>query len=238
MFDDFYTKAAELDRQGLPFANRLWWFAPNGQPLANPAIRRSSLPMEPCMVGLVATVRNHRWFVRHCEPCTAVGRITAQSFVVVATHGQYDELAIEHILQAAPGYLVLVASRTRAEAIRSQLLQQGNDPEQLRAMRAPAGIDIGARRGDEIALSIMAEIVAFRHGREQNTAMQPSPRRTEHKQPEIVIDPVCGMEVAIAGAQHHYLLEDPNYYFCCPGCRGRFIKNPQRFLSAVHDPTN
>lgn|GEM_PF-2747721 len=110
--------------------------------------------------------------------------------------------------------------------------------EALRAMRAPAGIDIGARRGDEIALSIMAEIVAFRHGREQNTAMQPSPRRTEHKQPEIAIDPVCGMEVAITGAQHHYLLEDPNYYFCCPGCRGWFIKNPQRFLSAVHDPTN
>jgi xanthine dehydrogenase accessory factor len=164
----------------------------------------------------------------------AVGRITPQSFVVVATHGQYDELALEQILQADPGYIGLVASRTRAEAIRTQLVQQGLDPHRLRAIHAPAGIDIGARRGDEIALSIMAEIVAFRRGRERSIAIELPPRPAESKQPEIAIDPVCAMEVAIAGAQHHYLLEGTIYYFCCPGCRGRFIKNPQRFLAANH----
>lgn len=165
----------------------------------------------------------------------AVSRITPQSFVVIATHGQYDELALEQILQAAPCYVGLVASQARAAAIRSQLIAQGIDSQRLQAVRAPAGIDIGARRGDEIALSIMAEIVAFRRGRERSSLAEHPPQQAAIPQLAVAIDPVCGMEVAIAGAQHQYAHNETSYYFCCSGCRGRFIKNPQRFLAAASD---
>jgi xanthine dehydrogenase accessory factor len=157
-------------------------------------------------------------------------QINPQTYVVVATHGQYDELALEQVLGASPAYIGLVASRTRGAEVRQQLQANGIAAELLQVLRAPAGIDIGARRGDEIALSIMAEIVAVRRGREMSSTSQPAIRPVLNLQPAVAIDPVCGMEVAIAGAQYRHEHDGVLYYFCCPGCRGRFIKHPERFL--------
>jgi xanthine dehydrogenase accessory factor len=157
------------------------------------------------------------------------GQINSQSYVVVATHGQYDELALEQVLRAGPAYVGLVASRSRGNEVRRLLQQQGISADHV--LRAPAGIDIGARRGDEIALSIMAEIVATRRGREVSGSVLPAPRLAA--EPAMAKDPVCGMDVAIAGAQYSYAYLGITYYFCCPGCRGRFIKHPERFLVQV-----
>jgi len=94
-------------------------------------------------------------------------KITPTTYIVVASHGNYDELALEKLLAANPGYVGLVASKKRAEGVRDYLLGQGLSETDLLPLKAPAGLDIQARRGDEIALSIMAEIVQRRRNAEE-----------------------------------------------------------------------
>ena len=80
--------------------------------------------------------------------------------VVVASRGQYDEEAIEQALVAEAAYVSLVANRGRAEEIKRALLARGLSQEKAARLRAPAGLEIGAEGPEEIALSVMAEIVA------------------------------------------------------------------------------
>ncbi len=80
---------------------------------------------------------------------------------VVATQGIFDEAALEAVLACTePVYVGLVASRKRAKSVLGILAQQGVSAERLASVRAPAGLDLGARRPSEVALSILAEIVA------------------------------------------------------------------------------
>lgn len=82
--------------------------------------------------------------------------------VVVASRGQFDEEAVEQAIRANANYTALVANRQRADEILRSLELRGLPPEKLAAVRAPAGVDISAEGPAEIALSIMAEIVAAR----------------------------------------------------------------------------
>lgn len=89
---------------------------------------------------------------------------TGLTFAVVATHGQYDEPALEQVLSTDVPYVGLVASKSRGRAVLEHLAQDGVDEGTLARVRFPAGLDIGARRGDEIAVSIIAEIVQVKRG--------------------------------------------------------------------------
>ena len=79
-------------------------------------------------------------------------------------------------------------------------------------VRAPAGLDIGARTPEEIALSVMAQIV------------QEKRKTIIHEEPAEAVDPICGMKVAVAGVRHVAEVEGKTYYFCCAGCRTRFLQ--------------
>jgi len=87
---------------------------------------------------------------------------SAERYVVVASRGQFDEEAVEQSIRANANYAALMANRRRAEEIFRSLEFKGLPAEKLAAIRAPAGIDIHAEAPAEIALSIMAEIVAAR----------------------------------------------------------------------------
>ena len=80
-------------------------------------------------------------------------------YVVVASRGKFDEEAVEQALQTNSNYVALVANKKRAQEIRRSLELRGESPERLARVRAPAGLDIGAEGPEEIALSILAEIV-------------------------------------------------------------------------------
>jgi molybdenum cofactor cytidylyltransferase len=90
---------------------------------------------------------------------------TAERYVVVATRGLFDEEAIEQALQVDASYIALLANRKRAEEVTRSLKAKSYSPEKLAMVRAPAGLDIGAESPEEIALSIMAEIVSERRRR-------------------------------------------------------------------------
>ncbi|HEX6899039.1 MAG TPA: XdhC family protein [Thermoanaerobaculia bacterium] len=139
-------------------------------------------------------------------------------FAVVATLGERDEEAIRDALALSPDYLGVVASRRRFGQMRELLLDRGVPASALDAIRNPAGVDIGARTPEEIALSILAEIVAG-----QRAAKTEGEDEEEQAAAATAIDPICGMTVEIAGARHTAERDGRTWYFCCGGCRERFL---------------
>jgi xanthine dehydrogenase accessory factor len=152
--------------------------------------------------------------------------------VVVASHGRDEEPVLVAALRAGVPYVALVASRRRASAVLAGL----SDVDTSR-VRAPAGLDIGARTPAEVALSIFAEIVASRRPRidvGQSGTNQPSQtgpdRPTSTSAPQIVTDPVCGMDVAVAAATLQVEHAGRTWYFCGSGCRAAFADAPERYV--------
>jgi xanthine dehydrogenase accessory factor len=93
-------------------------------------------------------------------------QIRPNSYVVVATHHKGDHFAIKKAIDAQASYVALIASRTRSQLVFEYLEAAGVAAEELAKgkVRAPAGLDIGAQTPQEIALSIISEVVAVRRG--------------------------------------------------------------------------
>ncbi len=91
--------------------------------------------------------------------------VNANSFVVVATRGhQFDDAAVSGALKTPASYVGLLGSKRKTILIFEELIRNGFDPEELRRINAPIGLDIGGRTPEEIAISVMSEIIAFRLG--------------------------------------------------------------------------
>ncbi len=91
--------------------------------------------------------------------------INANTFIVVATRGhRYDDAALAAAMETPASYVGLLGSRRKTILIYEELLQRGWPTERVKAVHAPIGLDIGGRTPEEIAISIMAEILAFRLG--------------------------------------------------------------------------
>ena len=86
----------------------------------------------------------------------------AASFIVVATQGKRDREALEAALRCGAPYVAFIGSRKKAADLKAQLAGRGIAAERLEALRAPAGLDIGAVTPEEIALSVLSEIVRER----------------------------------------------------------------------------
>jgi xanthine dehydrogenase accessory factor len=159
-----------------------------------------------------------------------LGRLSAperaRTTAVVASLGHYDESALEVLLEADLGFVGLVASRKRAERVFGVLAQQGCSPERLASVRNPVGLDIGARAPGDVAVSILAEIVA------SSPPVASAPPESSDDA-AIAIDPICGMDVEIRGARHVLAHEGQTYYFCCGGCRAAFSANPAAALASL-----
>jgi xanthine dehydrogenase accessory factor len=95
-------------------------------------------------------------------------------YVVVSTQGRGDEAALLAVLAIEADYITFVGSRKKADALKSALLKRGVAPERLARLKAPAGLDLGAITPDEIAISILAEIVAVRRGKQSRGAPGPA----------------------------------------------------------------
>jgi len=91
-------------------------------------------------------------------------------YVVVASRGKFDEEAVEQALHSNSIYVALVANKKRAQEVLRSLQSRGEPVENLSKVRAPAGLDIGAATPEEIALSIMAEIVSLVRKKAANTS--------------------------------------------------------------------
>jgi xanthine dehydrogenase accessory factor len=121
-------------------------------------------------------------------------------------------------------YVGLVASAKRAAGVVEWLRSRGASDEALARLRSPAGLDLGPVDHDEIAVAILAELVALR-------ATGGFTEVIEVSQPETAIDPVCEMTVDVATARFVTEHAGATYYFCAAGCQRAFEANPENFLS-------
>jgi xanthine dehydrogenase accessory factor len=153
-----------------------------------------------------------------CEPVGFRARLGALAeegdfAAVVATLGHDDERAVRRGLECGCEYVGLVASRTRGAAVLKELRAAGVREEALARIRTPAGVAIGAKTHDEIAVSILAELVAVRRSPAVPSAgaVATAPREA--------VDPICGMTVVVGP-------ETPiagEHVFCCQGCRDAWL---------------
>ena len=90
------------------------------------------------------------------------GLIPAERYIVIATQGRGDEVALAAAFSAPARHVAFVGSHRKATALRQSLAAKGVAPEKLAALHSPAGLDIGAVTPEEIALSILAEIIELR----------------------------------------------------------------------------
>jgi xanthine dehydrogenase accessory factor len=137
---------------------------------------------------------------------------SSDAAVVVASHGIDEDRVLVSALERGVPYVALVSSEKRGAAVRDAL----DVPLELRRrLHAPAGLPIGAQSPSEIAIAILAEVVAVR---------QAQPAVPAVTRPETAIDPICGMEVAVGDATPSFNGADEAVYFCCDKCRSTFAE--------------
>ena len=95
-------------------------------------------------------------------------------FVVVTRAHAFDVACLEQILQKPAAYVGMMGSRGRAALVRRQLLEAGVDAARVEAVQAPIGLAIGAKTAEEIALSILAQIVEVKNARPQTEGFAPA----------------------------------------------------------------
>ncbi|MFN2576287.1 MAG: XdhC family protein [Pyrinomonadaceae bacterium] len=94
----------------------------------------------------------------------AVGKGRAVSVAIVTRGHKQDEDCLRAAVAANPDYIGMIGSRRRTNIVLDKLREEGFPEEQLKKVRAPIGLDIGAVSPEEVALAILAEIVAERRG--------------------------------------------------------------------------
>jgi xanthine dehydrogenase accessory factor len=139
--------------------------------------------------------------------------------VVVASHGRGEDQALTAALDAGVPYVALVASRRRGSAVLDGL---DVDDEARSRVSVPAGLDIGARTAPEIALSILAELVASRRAPRADVAEGVAPDATPPP-PGTAVDPVCGMTVLITDDTISATVDGVTAWFCRAGCRDSWV---------------
>lgn len=154
--------------------------------------------------------------------------------LVVAAHGRDELHMLRRALDAGVPYVGLVASPKRGAGVITELRADGVPEEQLEAIDVPAGIDIGGRTPAEIALSIVAQIVAVRRGKrvsKSGAAYASSESVPSSDAPPIAIDPICGMTVAAVAGTPSVEVDGETIYFCCEGCATTFQAQREHALT-------
>ncbi|MEX1124220.1 MAG: XdhC family protein [Acidimicrobiia bacterium] len=189
-------------------------------------------PMATTLVDL-ATVLGWRADLIEAADFT-IADVDAGSVVVIATQGHGDEEAVGQAVAGRPAFVGMVASRKRGEAVLGYLADRGVPKELLDEVRVPVGYDLGHTSHPEIAVAVLAELVELRakgalNRRTAETAVShpvPVPMSAG-----AAIDLVCGMTVLADRTSRPFEFEGETYYFCCPGCRVAFEKDPASFIT-------
>ncbi len=153
--------------------------------------------------------------------------------IVVATQGEQDEKALELALQQKYAYLGFVASHKKRDAVLEYLRDAGVDPDRISAIEAPAGIDIKAKRPEEVAISILAAMIMRRNTLPADFSFTNfDETRVEVGKAAFYINPVCGVPVDVSNPKHVVEHEGEKVYFCCDGCYQKFVAEPTKYIKA------
>ena len=191
--------------------------------------------LEPCVAGpLLAVVGDSPAARALAQLAPAVGwRVTREvagspDAVAIAAMGRGDEDTLQAALASGAGYVGLVASTRRAASVFAILRDRGVDDAALARVRSPAGLDLGPLRQEEIAVAVLAELVAWRHSAAADAWSTDAVAAAE------AVDPVCGMRVPTQPVGEMAVVDGVSYHFCCSGCRARFEADPARYIGGVN----
>ena len=176
-------------------------------------------PMTEALASMVETLG---WSARR-HTGEYVESVSERDFVVIATQGHYDEPALGVALRTGAPYIGLVASEKRASAVWEWLRSRGVGEDELARLRAPAGLDLGRTEHEEIAVAVLAELVAFRASGAGAQVVEAV------SAVETATDPVCGMAVDPAGTHFTAVHDGATYSFCAAGCQTAFERDPSAF---------
>jgi xanthine dehydrogenase accessory factor len=132
------------------------------------------LGTSPVAQTLARLAPQFHWSVGSTVPTTHAG--AQQRVIVIATQGQGDLDALKSALDATPDYIAFVGSRLKFATLADKLIAAGHPPDDVANVHAPAGLDLGAVTPEEIALSILAQLVRVRRKR---------PTPSQLSQPEV-----------------------------------------------------
>lgn len=186
VLEEHGVKAGEA-REGVLYANNMCPSHGTMDIFVEPILPRPQLYVcgaSPVAVAIAAIAPRMGFFVSVCAPASDHMlfsdpdrlingyEIPADSgssrYVIVSTQGRGDTAALKSALASPSTYVAFVGSRKKAAALKDELAASGIAPSLLETLRAPAGLDLGAITPDEIALSIVAEMVEVRrHGQRQ-----------------------------------------------------------------------
>lgn len=159
-------------------------------------------------------------------------QVSASSAVIVATQGHGDEDVLALALESEAAFIGLVASAKRGRVVRDFLAEHGGDLDKLARVQVPIGIDLGHTGHREIAVSILADLVRRRASGELKPS---SVAGLDIVEPTTAIDLVCGMTVDAVAKNRPFEYGNVTYYFCAPGCRKAFEKDPDSFITTQQE---
>lgn len=163
--------------------------------------------------------------------------------IIVTTQGEDDDLSVKKALETPVKYVGFVASRKKAEDIKTYLADEGIPEERMAQLKSPVGLDINAKLASEVAISILAEVIDhFRNGNvvanmpehqpaTESAAPESTPAETAFAE-EYYINPVCQVPVSKKNPKHIVEYQGENVYFCCDGCKVSFEKEPGKYMKA------
>ena len=172
-------------------------------------------------------------------------RIARETFIVVSTQGESDEEALEQAARSSAMYVAFVASKLKAQKVLEYLREAGVPAERVSQIRAPAGLDIHAASPEEIAVSILAEIIHLKGAGAKAVAEPKKGTPTALNLPGLALpvltqpppnearDPVCGMFVNVSGAKYKSAHKGSDVYFCCAGCKQTFDRQPEKYTLSM-----
>ena len=153
--------------------------------------------------------------------------IEDQCVAIVATQGNGDLQALKAAIDSNPEFLSLIASKKKTKSLLQQLEKDGTSKDKISSIKFPAGLDIGAITPQEIAVSIMAELVQKKRAALQGDKIIIEVKDTDNKKER---DPICGMLVDPKTADSYFEYDGLSYYFCCGGCKEKFEAEPEAYI--------
>lgn len=163
----------------------------------------------------------------------------SNTYIIVTTQGEDDELSVRKALQTAVKFVGFVASAKKSDDIRNYLLDQGISEKRTGQLRSPVGLDINAKLASEVAISILAEIIDhFRNGSAaDNMPTHESSKEEAESTPagdkfaeDYYINPVCNVPVSKKNPKHIVEYAGEKVYFCCDGCKVSFEAEPSKYI--------
>lgn len=154
-------------------------------------------------------------------------------YVIVCTQGEGDADALAAALSLDCPYLSFVASRMKANGIYRELHDRGIGFDRLGKIKTPAGLDIGAKTPQEVAISILAEIIQdFRQPANTGDGDLPgqATETVELNNEDYYLNPVCNIPIQKSTARHVLEYEGEQVYFCCDGCKVSFEREPEKYM--------